>query len=83
MSIPVKIIEKTGDRKVLIKETDGKIMIKTVKDNKQMIEMLIDSISRIFGGGKKGMGDLFKLIEYVEDAKKVYIIVEKEEKEEK
>lgn len=83
MSIPIKVIEKTGDTKVLIKETDGKSMIKTVKDNKEMIERLIDSISLMFGGGKKGIGDLFKLIEYMEDAKKVYIIVEKEEKEEK
>jgi hypothetical protein len=80
MNIPIRVFERTGDKKILLKETDGRSIIKVVKDNKQLIERMVDAISVMFGGGKEGLTDLFQLVEYMEDAKKVYIIIEKEEK---
>jgi hypothetical protein len=80
MEIPVKVIEKTETTKTQIKEIDGKNIINVVKENKALIENMVNLINTMFGGGKEGIGDLFQLAEYMEDAKKVYIIIEKEEK---
>ncbi|HIP90490.1 MAG TPA: hypothetical protein EYH22_02970 [Candidatus Nanopusillus sp.] len=80
MKIPVKVIERRGSKKILVKEFNGGSVIKVVKNNKKVIESLVGSISIMLNGNsKEGLEDLFRIINYMEDAKSVYIIVDKED----
>jgi len=77
--MPIRIFELSNNNKKLLKETDGKSIIKIVKENEKLIKSLTGSISSMLGGStKEGMVDLFTLLKYMEDAKEVYIIIEKE-----
>ncbi|WP_456471672.1 hypothetical protein [Methanocaldococcus sp.] len=76
--IPLIVVEKIGERKAIVKKENLESWIETIEKHEKLIKSVGSSLS-VMLGSSKGVDDLFNICKYIKGAKRVVVVVEKDE----